>query len=101
LGIVDAGGAVNLADASLADAPDKKWVPAWSSKANDKLTGLASQPNTITSVHILPWANDHTGREADNYLSHLFAANRLTMPDLDLVESGPRAFNFQTGDWAK
>lgn len=79
----------------LADQPGKTWVETWSNTAKAKLHDL-SKP-----AHILPWAINNDSTEAKDYITSLYQANGLPIPDVDLVPQGPLSFDFKSGAWLK
>ena len=121
LGIVvnNQPGVLDVASAILDDSLTTDWLAFWSQKADEKLNGLKSNPNTASLIHVLPVdfdygpdtdhtilttfyhnlkdaLGDHYGLES--YLRHTFSQDqppKRTVADFDL--SPPPDFPFTYG----
>jgi phosphatidylserine/phosphatidylglycerophosphate/cardiolipin synthase-like enzyme len=95
LGILDATGKPDVTSAELNDAPGTGWLDTWKAKAETKRAGLVSSPDTVSPIRALPWPLDVSDATSADHLKH----NNVPTDPFDLLDDGPRAFDFKTGNW--
>jgi phosphatidylserine/phosphatidylglycerophosphate/cardiolipin synthase-like enzyme len=86
-------GTLDTANTDLDDVDGRDWVETWSKQATAKQKGLHADANNVLDMHVLPWPLDSWFVNPKKHLEHL----GLTVSNFDLVERGPRSFDFKRG----
>jgi phosphatidylserine/phosphatidylglycerophosphate/cardiolipin synthase-like enzyme len=94
LGFVNPDGSPKTNAAELADSPPRDdWVKRWKERAEAKRAGLATNPNTVSAIRVLPWPLEPWRVNPERHLKAL----KVPVSSYDLVRKGPPSRAFKLG----